>query len=420
MGRHSSPSVRFVTSDSRHPAAGAGGRRHRRGWRMRGARARRPGRLRAPLAARGAGGRKGHLDHVLVHPCRCHRNPPGLPGPGRPTLPACRSRALWRLRLPARRAGGPAPAQGIPCGRAAPAGGRRRPGGGRRAGTRRPGWSGLAHPTSAWASTAPDGSGSAGTAPTSWSTSTTARSPARAVDGDRRLRRPAGLGSTSSRSSWRPDTGESLVRRRARDRSGDGGHCRRSRPAWWSNGRPQQRSGAVHTTVVRRHLPCVGGCLLAGPRRRGRGAGRGRAGRPGRRAAATPWSTSTPVPASSRCCWPTTWARRGSVLAVERDRRACADAEYNGRARSQLRVQRASITPNLVEHGIGTTRSAGARPGPRGSGQGGHGRTGPGTPPPCDGWSTSRAIPRRSAGTLASCSMPAGPSHPCEPSTSSR
>jgi tRNA/tmRNA/rRNA uracil-C5-methylase (TrmA/RlmC/RlmD family) len=43
----------------------------------------------------------------------------------------------------------------------------------------------------------------------------------------------------------------------------------------------------------------------------------------------------------------------GSVLAVERDRRACADAEYNGQGRPQLRVRRAAITPNLVEHGIG-------------------------------------------------------------------
>jgi tRNA/tmRNA/rRNA uracil-C5-methylase (TrmA/RlmC/RlmD family) len=43
----------------------------------------------------------------------------------------------------------------------------------------------------------------------------------------------------------------------------------------------------------------------------------------------------------------------GSVLAVERERRACADAEYNGQGRPQLRVRRASITPNLVEHGIG-------------------------------------------------------------------
>jgi tRNA/tmRNA/rRNA uracil-C5-methylase (TrmA/RlmC/RlmD family) len=44
---------------------------------------------------------------------------------------------------------------------------------------------------------------------------------------------------------------------------------------------------------------------------------------------------------------------RGSVLAVERDRRACADAEYNGRDLPRLRVKKASITPNLVARGIG-------------------------------------------------------------------
>ena len=45
--------------------------------------------------------------------------------------------------------------------------------------------------------------------------------------------------------------------------------------------------------------------------------------------------------------------RSGSVLAVERDRRACADADYNGQGRPQLKVDSASITPNLIEHGIG-------------------------------------------------------------------
>jgi tRNA/tmRNA/rRNA uracil-C5-methylase (TrmA/RlmC/RlmD family) len=44
---------------------------------------------------------------------------------------------------------------------------------------------------------------------------------------------------------------------------------------------------------------------------------------------------------------------RGSVLAVERDRRACADAEYNARDLPQLQVKKASITPNLVTKGIG-------------------------------------------------------------------
>jgi tRNA/tmRNA/rRNA uracil-C5-methylase (TrmA/RlmC/RlmD family) len=43
---------------------------------------------------------------------------------------------------------------------------------------------------------------------------------------------------------------------------------------------------------------------------------------------------------------------RGAVLAVERDRKACADAEYNGRDLPQLRVTRASIAPNLVARGI--------------------------------------------------------------------
>ena len=43
----------------------------------------------------------------------------------------------------------------------------------------------------------------------------------------------------------------------------------------------------------------------------------------------------------------------GSVLAVERDRRACADAEHNARDLPQLRVKRASITPALIEKGIG-------------------------------------------------------------------
>jgi tRNA/tmRNA/rRNA uracil-C5-methylase (TrmA/RlmC/RlmD family) len=43
----------------------------------------------------------------------------------------------------------------------------------------------------------------------------------------------------------------------------------------------------------------------------------------------------------------------GSVLAVERDRRACADARHNGRRHPQLAVRQASITPRLVEQGIG-------------------------------------------------------------------
>jgi tRNA/tmRNA/rRNA uracil-C5-methylase (TrmA/RlmC/RlmD family) len=43
----------------------------------------------------------------------------------------------------------------------------------------------------------------------------------------------------------------------------------------------------------------------------------------------------------------------GSVLAVERDRRACADAEHNGQDFPQLTVKKASVTPKLIENGIG-------------------------------------------------------------------
>jgi tRNA/tmRNA/rRNA uracil-C5-methylase (TrmA/RlmC/RlmD family) len=39
----------------------------------------------------------------------------------------------------------------------------------------------------------------------------------------------------------------------------------------------------------------------------------------------------------------------GSVLAVERDRRACADAERNGRDYPQMSVKKASITPKFIE-----------------------------------------------------------------------
>jgi tRNA/tmRNA/rRNA uracil-C5-methylase (TrmA/RlmC/RlmD family) len=45
--------------------------------------------------------------------------------------------------------------------------------------------------------------------------------------------------------------------------------------------------------------------------------------------------------------------RHGSVLAIERDRQACADARHNGRDLAQLRVRRAAVTPDLIEHGIG-------------------------------------------------------------------
>jgi tRNA/tmRNA/rRNA uracil-C5-methylase (TrmA/RlmC/RlmD family) len=43
----------------------------------------------------------------------------------------------------------------------------------------------------------------------------------------------------------------------------------------------------------------------------------------------------------------------GTVLAVERDRRACADARHNGAALSHLVVDEAEVTPELVATGIG-------------------------------------------------------------------
>jgi tRNA/tmRNA/rRNA uracil-C5-methylase (TrmA/RlmC/RlmD family) len=43
----------------------------------------------------------------------------------------------------------------------------------------------------------------------------------------------------------------------------------------------------------------------------------------------------------------------GSVLAVERDARACTDARHNARDLSNLRVTRADVTPALVASGIG-------------------------------------------------------------------
>jgi tRNA/tmRNA/rRNA uracil-C5-methylase (TrmA/RlmC/RlmD family) len=43
----------------------------------------------------------------------------------------------------------------------------------------------------------------------------------------------------------------------------------------------------------------------------------------------------------------------GSVLAIERDARACADARHNAASLPNLRVERAEVTPELVASGIG-------------------------------------------------------------------
>jgi tRNA/tmRNA/rRNA uracil-C5-methylase (TrmA/RlmC/RlmD family) len=44
---------------------------------------------------------------------------------------------------------------------------------------------------------------------------------------------------------------------------------------------------------------------------------------------------------------------RGSVVAVERDRKACADARHNGKGFPHLSVDEAAVTPELVARGIG-------------------------------------------------------------------
>ena len=147
-----------------------------------------------------------------------------------------------------------------------------------------------------------------------------------------------------------PDTGESLI---AVDLS------RKAAPTLPPvsarlvvNGRPQQRSGAVHTMVSGVTFRVSAGVFwqvhvgaaeaLARAVRAALGAG------PGDKVVDLYAGAGLFSVLAADDVGPT-----GSVLAVERDRRACADAEYNGHGRAQLRVRQASITPNLVEHGIG-------------------------------------------------------------------
>jgi tRNA/tmRNA/rRNA uracil-C5-methylase (TrmA/RlmC/RlmD family) len=148
-----------------------------------------------------------------------------------------------------------------------------------------------------------------------------------------------------------PDTGESLI---AVDLS------RKAAPTTLPpvsarlvvNGRPQQRSGAVHTKVSGVTFRVSAGVFwqvhvgaaeaLARAVRAALGAG------PGDKVVDLYAGAGLFSVLVANDVGPT-----GSVLAVERDRRACADAEYNGHGRAQLRVRQASITPNLVEHGIG-------------------------------------------------------------------
>jgi tRNA/tmRNA/rRNA uracil-C5-methylase (TrmA/RlmC/RlmD family) len=71
----------------------------------------------------------------------------------------------------------------------------------------------------------------------------------------------------------------------------------------------------------------------------------------------------------------------GSVLAIERDGRACADARHNAAGLSSLRVEQAQVTPELVASGIGRPAVVVLDPAREGAGVGvmgalaGHGST---------------------------------------------
>jgi tRNA/tmRNA/rRNA uracil-C5-methylase (TrmA/RlmC/RlmD family) len=118
------------------------------------------------------------------------------------------------------------------------------------------------------------------------------------------------------------------------------------------NGHPQQRSGAVHTTVADVAFRVSAGVFWQVHV----GAAAALAGAVRTALGAEPGDAVVDLYAGAglfSVLIAGAVGRRGSVLAVERDRRACADAEYNGRDLPQLRVKKASITPNLVTRGIG-------------------------------------------------------------------
>jgi tRNA/tmRNA/rRNA uracil-C5-methylase (TrmA/RlmC/RlmD family) len=118
------------------------------------------------------------------------------------------------------------------------------------------------------------------------------------------------------------------------------------------NGRPRQRSGAVHTKVAGVDFRVSAGVFWQVHV----GAAEALARAVRTALGATPGDKVVDLYAGAglfSVLLADDVGTRGSVLAVERERRACADAEYNGQGRPQLRVRRASITPNLVEHGIG-------------------------------------------------------------------
>ena len=225
-----------------------------------------------------------------------------------------------------------APPQGWRGGRTAGPAGRARAvgrGGGGRG--RRTGSAGA--PGCAWRSTAAGAWGSGGTGPTDLE--------------------PVDECPMASPPSRPPAPSPPVARRhRARDRDRDragrrGGRGRPRGPGHAATPRAVEapgscwaaRSGAPRvpcTPTWRAALPDLGRRVLAGARRRAGGAARRRPRRPATAAGAASW-TSTPAPGCSRSHWPKPWGR-GSVLAVERDRRACADARHNGAGLPHLDV----------------------------------------------------------------------------------
>ena len=126
----------------------------------------------------------------------------------------------------------------------------------------------------------------------------------------------------------------------------------RHRPRRAREGPPATRRRARHRR--RAHLPHLARGLLAGrtsaPRRRCSAAVLDMAGDCRRGVGGGPLRRRRPL---LRPAGRARWARPGSVLAVERDARACADARHNGAAFPNLRVLEAEVTPALVASALG-------------------------------------------------------------------
>lgn len=119
------------------------------------------------------------------------------------------------------------------------------------------------------------------------------------------------------------------------------------------NGRLREKPGAVHTTVAKVDFRVTAGVFWQVHV----GAAGALAGAVRSAAAAQPGEKVVDLYAGAglfSVLLAQDVGRRGAVLAVERDRRACADAEHNGRDHPHLSVKKASISPRLVEQGIGT------------------------------------------------------------------